>query len=931
MKKDRKISLGKIKFRIIVILAVAVMVAATIGVLGVNYIYTIGQIESDTRITTSSEIKRYHDAEKALEKYNQLSQICSKSTLEYVATYLDKYGVSVDSLEKISAEIMANLYYARVDKEKKTVGIMSASGTSALKLTNDEVISLVDSHYLEKKGDDGVLRYYRSQKVGNGYLIIYYGLLDLYDIGYSVTRPYSARKDELLLWADEKGAVISCSDESFDGRNISDIFSTALPVREFGAVKSVSQGWGAAVTRTVGSRILVAYLPMSSVIVQGLRGSIVPIILMWVIFITILLYIFKIKKEDNVDVDKFVVSHITALSIFGLILTGLTLFYVSALINYSDKNISSLENLKELSSSYDVAQENKTKADYSIVYDYSRLVTNIAWEYMANPDSLSDESLCKTVDGVSIFYAIYATDANATVVASSQNNVGYVFANDDSEINTACWQVLNGEKEYQVISFPGEVASGIHVIVTRRYDKKGVFIFYLDIDLLDEFLANLDIGEVMLTTDMGNATCYAIKQDSPDMIYEARPNASEISYLDSTLDEKVMENGYTGIQRIQGVKYYLNTLHNATHNVVLISAYPVRKISYYDAIVSFLVIAIGLVIAVFILLLGLWNPMRKNNADENKVFERLKNVEDILNERFKKDIANIFVINGVLLVLLLILDYVISDKPLLNFLLGSQWNKGLNLFSVTMILLGCAGCSLAGFFLNKIILLIFNNMGSRGMTIGNLLCSLLRFVFLVAAIIWSLKELGCNLSALLAGAGLAGAAISFCASNTINDLLSGFFIVFEGSFKIGDWIRVGDWRGQVVSIGMRTTKIVKGDCVKILNNSTLTNVTLLDRTNSGAIVTLDVAYGEDLQKVIGILTDSAKQFRDEIPEIKDGPYVKGVAELGASGVTLEMYALADQQYVGKVERDMRLIAKRILDENGVEIPFPQVVVHQSED
>jgi len=92
---------------------------------------------------------------------------------------------------------------------------------------------------------------------------------------------------------------------------------------------------------------------------------------------------------------------------------------------------------------------------------------------------------------------------------------------------------------------------------------------------------------------------------------------------------------------------------------------------------------------------------------------------------------------------------------------------------------------------------------------------------------------------------------------------------------------------------------------------------------------LDIAYKEDIDSVISLLRDNKEAIAKQIPAILEGPFIDGVTNMGDSSVTITIWAIAKQEKVCAVERELRRVAKKLFDENGIEIPFKQVTIHQA--
>lgn len=220
-------------------------------------------------------------------------------------------------------------------------------------------------------------------------------------------------------------------------------------------------------------------------------------------------------------------------------------------------------------------------------------------------------------------------------------------------------------------------------------------------------------------------------------------------------------------------------------------------------------------------------------------------------------------------------------------------------------------------------------MKKRKQTIAKVVNSIIKYIVSIVAILVVLAIWGVNVAPALAGLGILGLVIGLGAQKFINDLISGFFIVFEHHFDVGGKIEVQGFKGDVVDIGLKTTRIRnwKGD-TKIVSNGEISTLINYSRHFSVAIVEFGIAYQEDAQTTIDLLNAELPKVRADYPMIIEDPQVLGVIELANSSVNLRVIAktLPEQHYA--VEREIRKRIKKLLDDNDIEIPFPQVVVNQ---
>ena len=182
---------------------------------------------------------------------------------------------------------------------------------------------------------------------------------------------------------------------------------------------------------------------------------------------------------------------------------------------------------------------------------------------------------------------------------------------------------------------------------------------------------------------------------------------------------------------------------------------------------------------------------------------------------------------------------------------------------------------------------------------------------------------------MIASAGVVTLIIGLGSQSLVADILAGIFIVFEGDFQVGDIVIIDDWRGTVISVGIRTTRLMDaGGNIKIVNNSEIK--TLINQTQelSTAKAYVSISYNARLEDVEKVIYDNLDKMAESIPSIVKGPQYRGVSTLGESGVELLFTASCKEDDIYQVQRDMNRFIKILFDDNNIEIPFNQIVVHQ---
>ena len=230
----------------------------------------------------------------------------------------------------------------------------------------------------------------------------------------------------------------------------------------------------------------------------------------------------------------------------------------------------------------------------------------------------------------------------------------------------------------------------------------------------------------------------------------------------------------------------------------------------------------------------------------------------------------------------------------------------------------------------RLILAAVGRRSDHAATVTTLVAGSLKYLAVIVASVWGLSILGVNTTAVLAGIGIIGRILGFGAQSLIEDIITGLFVIFERQYEIGDIIILDDFRGTVRSIGVRTTTIEDpGGNLKIVNNSEIRKLQNRSRANSIAACEVSVAYDTDIPRMEAILAEAfPKMFADHRDIYLAPPRYLGVDELGDSGIKLKIIVDCAESKVFAAKRQLNRDVRILFSETGIEIPFPQVVVHK---
>lgn len=232
--------------------------------------------------------------------------------------------------------------------------------------------------------------------------------------------------------------------------------------------------------------------------------------------------------------------------------------------------------------------------------------------------------------------------------------------------------------------------------------------------------------------------------------------------------------------------------------------------------------------------------------------------------------------------------------------------------------------------LGKLLLTAIGQKNVRARTITSMFVGGLKYLAVIAGVVWGLRILGVDTTAILAGIGIIGLVLGFGAQSLIEDVITGLFIIFEGKYSIGDIIVLDDFRGVVRDIGVRTTTIEDaGYNLKVVNNSDIRNFQNRSRNTSLAVVLCSVAYETDLRALEKMLNESLPEMYLARRDLYLGaPRYLGVDELADSGVVLKFVVDVKEEDIFAAQRALTRDIRVLFADKGVEIPFPQVDVHQ---
>lgn len=237
--------------------------------------------------------------------------------------------------------------------------------------------------------------------------------------------------------------------------------------------------------------------------------------------------------------------------------------------------------------------------------------------------------------------------------------------------------------------------------------------------------------------------------------------------------------------------------------------------------------------------------------------------------------------------------------------------------------------------LKKIVVAVFNRQSrligknrKRYSTLVQVIVDLIKIIIIAFVLLSILTVYGIDVKAALAGLGIVSVIVGLAFQDLFKDFIVGFTIIIEDYFSVGDTIKIGEFKGEVTHIGLKSTRLKNIDgSILIISNRNIDRVINYSSKYSLAMVEIPVAYESDLDKVEKVLTDLFKKLNKSIKELKGDIEIWGVEELGDSAVVYKIAAQTQVLEQFSVQRQIRKAIKVEFDKENIKIPYNQIEVH----
>ena len=203
----------------------------------------------------------------------------------------------------------------------------------------------------------------------------------------------------------------------------------------------------------------------------------------------------------------------------------------------------------------------------------------------------------------------------------------------------------------------------------------------------------------------------------------------------------------------------------------------------------------------------------------------------------------------------------------------------------------------------------------------------------ILALLIVLQEIGFAIGPILAAAGIAGLAFGFGGQYLIRDLISGLFIIMENQYRINDVVCFDGTCGLVEDISLRMTTLRDLDgVVHHVPHGEIKKVSNLSKHFARVNLNIGISYNSDLEKVISVVNKIGQELADDLAWkefILKPPQFLRVDDFGDSAIIIKILGETKPLKQWDVTGELRKRIKIAFDKEGIEIPFPQRVIHQA--
>lgn len=727
----------------------------------------------------------------------------------------------------------------------------------------------------------------------------------------------------------------------------------------------------------IGDVYAVCAIPRSEINASRLSTVAVTLLTFFVVVTLVIAYAILLKDEEEQNnrntrnhykkigpmyLNTVIGSKLLSVGLLGVIAIFTVSIFMQTLFSLSRQTMSNRHPLTTISET----NEKNNQEVITLTNQYNQRYLNkcqvLADILKRDPALLNKEDLSELSQILNIIN-IWVFDENGRTIATDSSFWDFELSRNPQEQSYAFWNLANGYADYVIQDAqPDEVTGEMRQYIGAsmgdgEQQKSGFVQICIAPDKLETVLANTTVDSILSGIKVGtHGFAFAVNSQEHTFSYYPETKLIGKSVYDYGMTDFALHDDFSDFIKIQGNKYYCSSMEADPYLIYV--AVPSAEMNRFCIPVALATAGSSLLcLAIIGLILTLSHSLPESQMERETTTG--KTMIDVImpDGRVKKTMAAskrwsnspgiewqektpeqklmslmnslVAVMAFLLLMVILFRDYFLTNDSVMQYVLGGTWERSLNVFALTNAIILFVLANVIAVIVRRLLMAFARIFGARGETVCRLLDNVIKYMTILSILYYCLGMFGVDTKTLLASAGILSVIIGLGSQALISDILAGLFIVFEGEFRVGDIVTIGDWRGTVLEIGVRTTKIEDASKnIKIISNSSVTGVINMTKQYSFASCDVGIEYGESLERVEHILQKELPLMRERIPSIIDGPFYKGVVALGDSSVNIRLMAQCAESDRVQLCRDLNREVKLLFDHYNIGIPFPQIVLNQ---
>lgn len=568
---------------------------------------------------------------------------------------------------------------------------------------------------------------------------------------------------------------------------------------------------------------------------------------------------------------------------------------------------------------------------------------------LVDPDMLSAIARLYNIQHIGVF------DENGQIINATPGLNDFTISTNPEDDTYSFWDIINGfARGYMMATDPTEDTeeeSAVYFGVPTQSGRGMVLAIMEDNPYSPEVIAQEITKSLKAIQTTEHSSLLTFDQFSGICVFDSSNEYTNQHIDNLDIKPEYLRSGYSGTHKITNQEYLLTAL--SYEDLVLLYITPTHQLMLNSWFFTLPAIIVSLLVILITLLphflvetpgedipsLTLENPAKskykqvKAVLSENGEWQFTESQKDRLSivvrwERMHADeklrflLSILVTLSAGYMLLALLTERARGDNMIVNHILEQNWDRRLSLYAISYVLIVLCGIWFVTFILEKITDFVVKSLGSKWRTNGVLISNIIRYGALIISIFFALHNFGVETSTLITSASILTMVFGFGAQSLMADIIAGIFLIFEGTFHMGDIVTIDGWRGEVVEIGLRTTKI-KNDMgnVKIFQNSRIHGAVNMTTEKSYASCDFSLPYGMHLnefeKKLVSEFLPSAQK---SIPNIHNEIKYDGVVSITGYYTTLRISVECYEEERDTLQMEMFRALKLWMEENKLETP-----------